>query len=82
MVSTKRRTTSFRLPDYLLTGLKNEAKKQNKSMNSFVELLLLDALYDIPNEETRKAIQESKNGIFAGTVDTSSMDAFKQSLGL
>ncbi|MBR1541683.1 MAG: toxin-antitoxin system protein [Bacteroidaceae bacterium] len=35
-----------------------------------------------PNEATFNAIQESRSGKYAGTVDVSSLDAFKKSLGL
>ncbi len=37
---------------------------------------------DMPNAETTAAIEESKAGIYAGTIDTSSMEAFKKSMGL
>ena len=35
-----------------------------------------------PNAETIEAIEESRSGKYAGTVDTSSMDAFMKSMGL
>ena len=37
---------------------------------------------DMPNAETTAAIEESKAGIYAGTIETSSMEAFKKSMGL
>jgi len=41
-----------------------------------------EALSNYPNAETIEAIEESRSGKYAGTVDTSSMDAFMKSMGL
>lgn len=60
--TTNRRTTSFRLPAYLLDGLKAEAHKQNKSVNNLVEVYLMDALYHEPNAETLAAMKECESG--------------------
>lgn len=35
---------------------------------------------DIPNDETREAIDEARLGIYAGTLDVSSFDAFMASV--
>ncbi len=59
---TKRRATSFRLPNYLLDGLKTEARKQHRSVNNLVEVFLLDALYHKPNAETLAAMTECESG--------------------
>ena len=58
---TKRRSASFRLPNYLLDGLKTEAQKQHRSVNNLVELYLLDALYHEPNAETLSAMAECES---------------------
>ena len=74
-----RKQTAFRLSTDLLERLKQAARKQNRSLNNFVESALMDIVYNEPNEETKAAIEEAKAGKFAGTIDTSSMEAFIKS---
>lgn len=74
-----RKQTSFRLREDLLKVLQEEARKANRSLNNFVESTLIDAMYSEPNEETIAAIKEARTGKFAGTIDTSSMEAFIKS---
>ncbi|MBR1469703.1 MAG: toxin-antitoxin system protein [Prevotella sp.] len=57
---TKRRAASFRLPNYLLEGLKIEAKRQHRSVNNLVEFVLLNSLFHKPNAETLEAMAECK----------------------
>ena len=40
----------------------------------------MDIAYREPNAETRAAIDEVRSGNYAGTIDTSSYDAFLKSL--
>lgn len=82
METIARKQTAFRLRDDLIQRLKIKAAKENRSLNNYVENILMDVAYHEPNEETQEAINESKNGIFAGDVDTSSYESFKESLGL
>ena len=79
MESIVRKQTSFRLREDLLQVLQEQAKKANRSLNNFVESTLMDAMYTEPNEETIAAIKEARTGKFAGTIDTSSMEAFIKS---
>lgn len=79
METTVRRQASFRLSEDLISRLRVEAGKVNRSLNNYVESLLMDAVYNEPNAETKAAIEEARSGKFAGTVDTSSMDAFLKS---
>ena len=44
-----RTQTAFRLSTELLKKLKIEARKQNRSLNYFVESVLMDAVYRKPN---------------------------------
>lgn len=74
-----RKQTAFRLSTDLLDRLRQGARKQNRSLNNFVESLLMDAVYNEPNEETKAAIEEAQAGKFAGVIDTSSLDAFIKS---
>lgn len=54
-----RKPTSFRLRTDLLEGLKRKAARENRTLNNYVESVLLDVVYDEPNEVTKAAIQEA-----------------------
>ncbi|MBQ7495920.1 MAG: toxin-antitoxin system protein [Bacteroidaceae bacterium] len=54
-----RRPTSFRLRADLLEGLKRNAARQNRTLNNYVESVLLDIVYGEPNEVTKAAIKEA-----------------------
>jgi hypothetical protein len=62
----ERKPVSFRLNSDLLEILKKRAKACNRSLNNYVESILLDAVYNEP----------------AGEADISSMEAFKRSLDI
>ncbi|MDR1980608.1 MAG: toxin-antitoxin system protein [Tannerellaceae bacterium] len=74
-----KKPTAFRLDENLIDKLKAEAKKANRSFNNYVECILMDSVYNEPNETTLEAIKEARSGKFAGTVNTSSMEAFIKS---
>lgn len=74
-----KKQTAFRLSTDLLARLREAAKRQNRSLNNFVENVLMDVIYNEPNEETKAAIHDAKDGKFAGTIDTSNMEAFLKS---
>ena len=76
----RKRQTSFRFRPELIDMLKERASRSNRSLNSYVEMVLTDAVFDEPNEETIQAIEESRRGIYAGTIDTSSVDAMVKSI--
>ena len=59
-VAVDRKQTAFRLRTDLLDRLKVAAKKENRSLNNFVESVLLDAVYREPNEETLIAMKDAK----------------------
>ena len=79
MEAVIRKQTSFRLRVVVLKVLQEEARKANRSLNNFVESTLMEAMYSVPNEETKAAIEEARAGKYAGTIDTSSMEAFIKS---
>lgn len=54
-----RKPTSFRLRTDLLEGLKRKAARENRTLNNYVESVLLDIVYDEPNEVTKAAIHEA-----------------------
>lgn len=75
-----RKQTAFRLRKDLLERLKIEARKENRSLNNYVESVLLDAVYREPNEETLAAMEEARDGKDLTKVDTSSFESFLKSL--
>jgi hypothetical protein len=59
---TKKKSTSLRINSNLYAYIEKLAKKENRSLNNFIETTLFDALeYREPNENTKKAIAEFKN---------------------
>ena len=57
----ERKPTSFRLRTDLIERLKRNATSQNRTLNNYVESLLLDVVYHEPNDVTRAAIEEAMN---------------------
>lgn len=57
-----RKPASFRLRTDLLEGLKRNAARENRTLNNYVESVLLDIVYKEPNEETKAAIKEAMSG--------------------
>ena len=57
-----RRPTSFRLRADLLDGLRRNAKRENRTLNNYVESVLLDIVYREPNDVTKAAIEEAMSG--------------------
>lgn len=78
--TTTRKQTAFRISTQLIERLKEEAKRENRSLNNLVEVLLWEAIERKPNPETMAAIEEARSGKYAGTVDTGSVDAFIKSI--
>ena len=74
-----KKLTAFRLASNLLDMLKSAAKREHRSLNNFVECLLMDAMYTEPNEETKAAIEEARAGKNLKKVDTSSFENFIKS---
>lgn len=54
-----RKPASFRLRADLLERLKKNAVRENRTLNNYVESVLLDIAYDKPNEVTKAAILEA-----------------------
>lgn len=78
--TVERKQTGFRLRTDLLERLKKEAAKENRSINNYVETLLLDALYKEPNADTLEAMQEVVSGKSGGILDVSDFDSFNKSI--
>ena len=57
-----RKPASFRLRSDLLESLKRNAARENRTLNNYVESVLLDIVYHEPNETTKLAIAEARSG--------------------
>lgn len=79
-----KRNQSFRLSGELIERLKQLAKRQNRSLNNYVETVLLDAAYREPNAVTLAAMKEVQNGTLRNEpeLDLSSIEAMEKSMGL
>ena len=79
-VAVDRKQTAFRLRTDLLDRLKVAAKKENRSLNNFVESVLLDAVYREPNEETLTAMKDTKENGNLETLDLDNFEKYVESL--
>ena len=81
MEATIERTqTAFRLSNELLKRLKTEARKQNRSLNNFVESVLMDAIYRTPNAKTLAAVKEARENKNLETINLDNLEGFIESL--
>ena len=78
----RRKATTVRLPESMLADLQATAKQYGISVSSLIESIAEEAMYHQPNDLTLSAIDETQAGKYGGTVDTSSIEAFKRSMGL
>lgn len=77
-----KKNQSFRLSVELIDRLKQLAKRQNRSLNNYVETLLLDAAYHEPNATTVEAMREVQSGALRNTpeFDLTSIEAMEKSM--
>ena len=79
-VAFDRKQTAFRLRTDLLDRLKVAAKKENRSLNNYVESVLLDAVFREPNNETLAAMKDAKENRNLETLDLDNFEKFVESL--
>ena len=81
-VGIKKKATMFRLDVELIERLKEMAQREHRSLNNFVECVLLDVAYNEPNEVTKAAMEEARSGKLRDVppVDTSSVEAMLKSI--
>lgn len=60
--STIRKPASFRLRADLLEKLRTNAVRENRTLNNYVESVLLGHIFNEPNDTTQSAIQEAMSG--------------------
>lgn len=74
--NTAKVQTAFRFDKELIRRLKIKAKQENRSLNNYVETVLMDVVYDEPNEETIEAIREAQNEKSLERLDLDKFDEF------
>ena len=72
--------TAFRLDSELLRRLKVLAKRENRSLNNYVETVLMDVAYDEPNNETLEALNEVRGGGQLQKLDVDNLEEFVEAL--
>ncbi len=72
----------FRLHAELIDRLKQLAARDNRSLNNYVETVLMDVAYNTPNATTVAAMNEAQNDENLTTVDMNSYESFLKSLDL
>ena len=72
--------TAFRLDSELLRRLKALAKRENRSLNNYVETVLMDVAYDEPNDETLEALNEVSGGGQLQKLDVENLEEFVEAL--
>ncbi len=70
--------TTFQLDAALLKQLKKKAKAEKRSLDSYIEFLLLQVIEDMPNQDTQQAIYEAEYSINLTEIDD--LEALKKSL--
>lgn len=76
----ERKQTSFRLRKDLLEKMQLEARKENRSLNNFVESKLMDIIYSQPNKTTLNAMKEAESGEELETLDLENFKDYVKSL--
>ncbi len=72
----RRKPTSFRLRGDIIEGLKRNAARENRTLNNYVESVLMDVVYGEPNEVTKAAIIEAMSGKNPNKVYSSVKEMF------
>ena len=75
-----KKQTAFRLDKDLLERVRIKARSENRSLNNYVEKVLMDIVYDEPDEETITAMNEAETDKNLETLDLSKFKEFVASL--
>ena len=75
-----RKQTAFRLSTDLLKKLKEAATRENRSLNNYVESVLMDVVYNNPNKLTIKAMKETRENQALETLETDNLETLISSL--
>ena len=75
-----RKSAIFRLRTELLDRLRQLAANDNRSLNNYVETILMDVAFNTPNAATIEAMKEAQDESNVTTVDMKDFDSFLKSL--
>jgi hypothetical protein len=78
--TTVRKPASFRLRSDLLERLRRNAIRENRTLNNYVESVLLDYIFNEPNETTKAALKEAMSGQNSNKVYDNVDDMFNDIL--
>ena len=76
----ERKQTAFRLSTSLLNKLREAADRENRSLNNYVESVLMDAVNNNPNKLTLAAMKEARENRDLETLDANNLDSVIASL--
>lgn len=76
----ERKQTAFRLSTSLLNKLREAAERENRSLNNYVESVLMDAVFSNPNKLTLAAMKEARENSNVETLDVNNLDSLIASL--
>ena len=76
----ERKQTAFRLSTSLLNKLREAAERENRSLNNYVESVLMDAVNSNPNKLTLAAMKEARENRDLQTLDVNNLDSLIASL--
>ncbi len=70
----ERKQTAFRLSTSLLDKLREAANRENRSLNNYVESVLMDAVSNNPNKLTLAAMKEARENRNLETLDVDNLE--------
>ena len=76
----ERKQTAFRLSTSLLNKLREAAERENRSLNNYVESVLMHAVSSNPNKLTLAAMKEARENSDLETLDVNNLDSLIASL--
>lgn len=76
----ERKQTAFRLSTSLLNKLREAAERENRSLNNYVESVLMDAVNNNPNKLTLAAMKEARENRDLETLDVNNLESVIASL--
>ncbi|MBE6319302.1 MAG: toxin-antitoxin system protein [Bacteroidales bacterium] len=76
----ERKQTAFRLSTSLLNKLREAAERENRSLNNYVESVLMDAVNSNSNKLTLAAMKEARENRDLETLDADNLESVIASL--
>lgn len=78
--TSNKKQTAFRFSSELIDALKVRARRENRSLNNYVEKVLMDVVFNDPNDVTVSAMKDAKESKSLDTLDLSKFKEFVASL--